>query len=146
MSPQGPRRPPDDLPTGGRLRRQRLRHRRARSRRRRTVILAFAGLGVGIAAAVVAGGFTATAAFRSSCDLDSLRPVAIGENSFVYAADGSLLGSIPAERNRQPVALRRVSPWMTKATIAIEDRRFYSHGGVDYEGIARARSSRAARR
>jgi penicillin-binding protein 1A len=56
----------------------------------------------------------------------------------VYAADGSSLGSIPAERNRQPVALSDISPWMRNATIAIEDRRFYSHGGVDYEGIARA--------
>ena len=27
---------------------------------------------------------------------------------------------------------------MAKATIAVEDRRFYQHGGVDYEGIARA--------
>ena len=27
---------------------------------------------------------------------------------------------------------------MTKATIAIEDRRFYQHGGVDWEGILRA--------
>ncbi len=27
---------------------------------------------------------------------------------------------------------------MRKATVAIEDRRFYEHGGVDYEGIARA--------
>ena len=27
---------------------------------------------------------------------------------------------------------------MPKATIAIEDRRFYEHGGVDYEGILRA--------
>ena len=50
--------------------------------------------------------------------------------------------------------LGRISPWLPKATVAVEDRRFYSHGGVDYEGIARAlwrtsapaRSSRAARR
>ena len=49
--------------------------------------------------------FTGAAVFMSSCDLDSLKPVEVGENSFVYAADGSLLGSIPAERNRQPVAL-----------------------------------------
>ena len=27
---------------------------------------------------------------------------------------------------------------MAKATVAIEDRRFYKHGGVDYEGIVRA--------
>src|SRR5205085_6199993 len=74
----------------------------------------------------------------SSCDLNSLRPVDIGANSFVFARDGSLLGSIPAERNREPVPLWRIAPWMPKATIAIEDRRFYQHGGVDYEGIARA--------
>src|SRR5204862_6254140 len=70
--------------------------------------------------------------------LSSLRPVSIGQNSFVYAADGALLGSIPAERNRQPVPLSRISPWMAKAVIATEDRRFYQHGGVDYEGIGRA--------
>ena len=62
----------------------------------------------------------------------------IGQNTFVYAADGSLLGAIPAERNRQVVPLARVSPWIPKATIAIEDRRFYSHGGIDPQGIARA--------
>ena len=95
-------------------------------------------LAVLVPCALVAAGFTATAAFRSSCSLSSLRPVTIGQNSFVYAADGSLLGSIPAERNREPVSLRAVSPWMRKATVAIEDRRFYSHGGVDYVGITRA--------
>jgi penicillin-binding protein 1A len=75
---------------------------------------------------------------RDRCDLSALRPVKIGQNSFVYAADGSLLGAIPAERNRQVVGYRRVSPWLVGATVAIEDRRFYSHGGVDAEGIARA--------
>src|SRR5919204_427094 len=62
----------------------------------------------------------------------------IGQNSFVYAANGALLGSIPAERNRTPVRLGRISPWTLKATVAIEDHRFYTHGGVDYEGIIRA--------
>ena len=77
-------------------------------------------------------------AFGSSCDLRSLKEVSIGANSFVYAADGSLLGSIPAERNRQPVSLQRMSRWVPRATVAIEDRRFYEHGGLDAEGIARA--------
>ena len=31
-----------------------------------------------------------------------------------------------------------MSPWLAKATVAIEDRRFYEHGGIDYLGIARA--------
>ena len=31
-----------------------------------------------------------------------------------------------------------MSKWLPLASVAIEDRRFYQHGGVDYEGIARA--------
>ena len=31
-----------------------------------------------------------------------------------------------------------MSPWLPKATVAIEDRRFYQHGGIDSVGIARA--------
>ena len=31
-----------------------------------------------------------------------------------------------------------MSIWIRKATIAVEDRRFFKHGGVDIEGIARA--------
>jgi len=36
------------------------------------------------------------------------------------------------------VHLRAVSHWMRDATVAVEDRRFYSNRGVDYEAIARA--------
>ena len=95
-----------------------------------------------IVAAVLAvagvGGGAAVFAYGSSCDLDSLTEINIGANTFVYAADGSLLGSIPAERNREPVGADRMSTWMRKSTIAVEDRRFFEHGGVDIEGIARA--------
>ena len=87
---------------------------------------------------VVAGTVGATAVFGSRCDLNALRPVAVGQNSFVYAANGAELGVIPAERNRTPVTRGEISPWVPKATVAIEDRRFYSHGGVDPVGIARA--------
>jgi hypothetical protein len=83
-----------------------------------------------VAAGVAAGAAVLT--FGERCDLSSLRPVKIGQNSFVYAADGSLLGAIPAERNRQVVPYGRISPWLTRATVAIEDQRFYSHGGVDF--------------
>ena len=31
-----------------------------------------------------------------------------------------------------------MSRWVSKATVAIEDRRFYEHGALDPEGIARA--------
>src|SRR5262249_10880940 len=83
-------------------------------------------------------GFGAGAALSQDCSLSSLKPVNIGANTFVYAADGSLLGSIPAERNREPVPMKRMSSWLPKATVAVEDKRFYQHGGVDYVGILRA--------
>ena len=117
------------------------RHRRQRAvrrRRRRTAIvatfLAIAALGT----AAIVGGGAAVFAYGASCDLSSLHSTKIGENSFVYAANGALLGVIPAERNRQPVAARDMALMVRKATIAIEDRRFHEHGGVDLEGIARA--------
>ncbi len=94
-----------------------------------------------LAGLLVAGGVAATGgvyAFSGGCDLDQVPPESIGQNTFVYAADGSLLGSIPAEQNRQVVPLSRISPWMPRATIAIEDRRFFDHEGVDPEGIVRA--------
>jgi penicillin-binding protein 1A len=87
---------------------------------------------------LVVSSFTGAAVWMNSCDLDTLNPVEVGQNSFVFAADGSLLGSIPAERNRQPVGLDQISPWAPKATIAIEDRRFYNHGALDWFGIVRA--------
>ena len=118
----------------------RKRNRRGRHRRKRRAGVHPRGRSSSCCIAIVRrGSASATGtAFSPSCDLSSLHPVAIGQNSFVYAADGSLLGSIPAERNREPVPLGRMSPWLPKATIAVEDRRFYQHGGVDYEGIARA--------
>jgi penicillin-binding protein 1A len=119
---------------------QRLRKRRrerVRNRRRRAGRLAL-GILLGTLLFLVVSSFTGAAVFMSSCDLDSLKPVEVGENSFVYAADGSLLGSIPAERNRQPVPLVQISPWVPKATVAIEDRRFFSHGALDWLGIVRA--------
>jgi penicillin-binding protein 1A len=119
--------------------RTRARHqRRARQkRRRRGALVGFAVVAAILAVAGIGGG-AAVFAYGSSCDLDSLREVKIGENTFVYAADGSLLGSIPAEKNRESVEAEEMSIWIRKATIAVEDRRFFEHGGVDVEGIARA--------
>ena len=55
-------------------------------------------LGVG---AVRLGGAASVGELRP---VHSLQPVSIGQNSFVYAADGSRLGSIPAAGgNREPV-------------------------------------------
>jgi len=135
VTPPPPRGPDDGLDSL--LRRGRRRRSRIKGRHRRRTTVIFVVLVV-ILAAAIASGVGAVAKFQSDCSLQELKAVEIGQNSFVYAANGSLLGSIPAERNRTPVPLAKVSPWMAKATVAIEDHRFYEHGGVDYEGIARA--------
>ena len=135
MRPVRGRRAPLDLDTL----RPRGRHQRAtrRRRRRRGTLAAVAAIAaLGLTAGI--GGTAAVLAYGSSCDLGSLQSVRIGQNTFLYAADGTLLGSIPAERNRQPVTAEGMSLWVRKATIAVEDRRFFGHGGVDLEGIARA--------
>ena len=136
----GRRRPPDEL--DDLIRRAQKRRLRVQKKRRRHAAIV-ATLLVLVVGGVVAVGFGGAAAFEASCSLSELRPVSTGPqggpaNTFVYASNGSLLGAIPADKNRQPVALRQVSRWMPKATVAIEDRRFYKHGGVDYKGIVRA--------
>jgi penicillin-binding protein 1A len=119
-------------------RRRRQRRRRDRVISRRFAILLALAIVLGGIAAVVAAAFTSANGVLNACSLASLKPVSIGQNSFVYAADGSVLGAIPAERNRQPVTLNQMSPLVAQATVDVEDRRFYEHGGLDYEGIIRA--------
>ena len=55
----------------------------------------------------------------------------------VFAADGVLLGEFGEERrNFLPIA--QIPKVMRDAVLAIEDARFYDHGGVDYKGMLRA--------
>ena len=44
----------------------------------------------------------------------------------------------PHDENRIIVPLDQVAPIMQKAQVAIEDSRFYEHGGVDLRGVVRA--------
>ena len=78
-------------------RRRRNRRHRDKVQSRRFVLVSILAIVLTGSAVLVAAAFTGAQAFINSCSLASLKPVSIGENSFVYAADGSLLGSIPAE-------------------------------------------------
>jgi len=55
----------------------------------------------------------------------------------ILADDGSLIGNF-GDLFGQPVTLKQMSPNLPKAVIATEDRRFYSHFGVDPVGLVRA--------
>src|SRR4051794_25186549 len=70
--------------------------------------------------------------------LDSLKPQDQGSTSVVYAADGTRLGFIQANILRTPMPAAAIPNVARDATIAIEDRRFFDHKGVDFEGVVRA--------
>jgi penicillin-binding protein 1A len=55
----------------------------------------------------------------------------------ITGSDGSVL-AVRGEMPGANVALKDLPPYLPKAFIAIEDRRFYSHHGIDPIGIARA--------
>lgn len=52
--------------------------------------------------------------------------------------NGSLLFRIYEDENRTLVPLSQISPQLVQATIAIEDKDFYHHGGFSFDGILRA--------
>ncbi|HSO92026.1 MAG TPA: transglycosylase domain-containing protein [Arthrobacter sp.] len=64
------------------------------------------------------------------------------QSTSILASDGSVIANLYAE-NRTRVSLDEMSPFVKDAVIAIEDSRFYEHGGVDTTGIMRALVSTA---
>lgn len=55
----------------------------------------------------------------------------------IYSAEGDLLGEFGEER-RNLTPIKDIPKVMSNAVLAIEDARFYQHGGVDYMGVIRA--------
>ncbi|HJQ51332.1 MAG TPA: transglycosylase domain-containing protein, partial [Gaiellaceae bacterium] len=90
------------------------------------------------ALAVTTVAFTGRQILLSTCSFADLRPLKLGENSFLYTNRMRLLGVVPSATNRQPLPLAKISSWLPEATVAIEDARFWQHGALDYQGIARA--------
>ncbi|MGN1079468.1 MAG: transglycosylase domain-containing protein [Alphaproteobacteria bacterium] len=56
---------------------------------------------------------------------------------YILAADGSEIASYGSQYGR-PVELKRLPDYVAQAVIATEDRRFYSHFGIDPRSVARA--------
>lgn len=62
----------------------------------------------------------------------------LAQTTFVTDAAGNELATFNAGENRVPVALGDVPPVLVQAVIATEDRKFYSHHGVDPRALVRA--------
>ncbi len=120
-------------------RRERQRRRnRSRGGASRVVFL---GLGVIIATLAIGGlsavGYVVSIA-NSAPSIESLKAKDQGENSIIFAADGEKLGVIASDTLRREVPSGSIPEDMKNATVAIEDKRFYQHKGVDFEGVVRA--------
>lgn len=64
------------------------------------------------------------------------RPEQLG---YIYASDAkTVLAVLRGDENRIVVPSEEISPIMKQAIVAVEDRRFWEHRGVDFRGIVRA--------
>ncbi|HEY1538701.1 MAG TPA: transglycosylase domain-containing protein [Solirubrobacteraceae bacterium] len=123
---------------------ERQRRRRRRGGAARVIILSLAVLAAGSVIAILSAVGYVVGIANSAPDLSSLKPEEPGRTSTVFAADGQSLGNIQNNIVRFTVSSADIPQSMKDATVAIEDQRFYSHKGVDFEGIIRAAFKNAA--
>jgi penicillin-binding protein 1A len=70
--------------------------------------------------------------------LEAKKEFAEAKNSQVVDDQGNPIGTLLNNENRILVDSGEISPYMKEAAVAIEDRRFYEHNGVDLQGLFRA--------
>ncbi len=70
--------------------------------------------------------------------LEAKKEFAEAKNSEVVDDQGNRIGTLLNNNNRILVDSGDISPYMKEAAVAIEDRRFYEHSGVDLKGLFRA--------
>ncbi|RAN72757.1 hypothetical protein B5P43_31670 [Bacillus sp. SRB_336] len=88
--------------------------------------------------AVALTGNTATSSIDFFDHLPDQMNVGVpAQSSKILASDGSELATF-YNQNRTNVKLADISPFMKNAAIAIEDARYYEHGGIDTKGLMRA--------
>jgi penicillin-binding protein 1A len=102
------------------------------------VILVICAVIAGLfAAGALTVGLVLTMAYPKLPDLDAITDYRPKVPLRIFSADGVLIGEFGEER-RNLTHIKDIPDIMKKAVLAIEDDRFYEHGGVDYQGILRA--------
>jgi len=87
-------------------------------------------------ALVLLGGLVAWYAYHLP-DVDAMAAAARQPSVTLMAADGTLLASY-GEIHGARVSVSELPPHLPLAVLAVEDRRFYQHPGVDFRGLLRA--------
>ena len=94
------------------------------------VLAGLAGLAIFLAVALAV-------AYPNLPDISALSDYRPKQPLRVYTADGVIIGEFGEERRRL-TPIDEIPKIMKDAVLAIEDARFFSHGGVDYLGVVRA--------
>ena len=66
--------------------------------------------------------------------IEQLTNPKIAQSSTIYSNDGVELGKFFTE-NRQTIDSAQMSPWLFKALISTEDKRFFEHSGIDLQSM-----------
>lgn len=93
--------------------------------------------GAALLALLAAFGLYLAALIPASPGIDDLRQVQAARPSVLLSADGQVLATF-RKRQQEPVPLAKVSPYVVKALLDTEDRRFYDHHGLDIRRTASA--------
>ncbi|MEY2780521.1 MAG: hypothetical protein RL307_225 [Pseudomonadota bacterium] len=97
-------------------------------------------IGLSTAAVLAAGllvGVMLAMAYPKLPDVANLSDYRPKQSMRIFSVDGKLMGEFGEER-RKMVPFKDIPAVMKQAVLAVEDARFYQHGGVDYIGLIRA--------
>jgi membrane peptidoglycan carboxypeptidase len=144
-----PWRPPLPVRKQPRWRRSRARLTVRRRRRRRDQqsarygLLVATTLGILLLAIVLISTATAAGSAYAYYSSESQAVANLATNHLfqttrIYDRFGRLLYQLYGQGRRTYVSYDHISPWVIKATVDVEDKTFWTNGGVDFQGIVRA--------
>jgi penicillin-binding protein 1A len=114
----------------------------AKKKRSRSLLLSLLGygFGAGMVLFIIGSAGIGYLLWKNSKDLPDYESLAKYEPPVmtrIHAHDGSLIAEFARER-RIYVPINTIPPLLVGAFLSAEDRRFYDHGGIDFQGLVRA--------
>lgn len=101
-----------------------------------TVLVLLAAIAALSVCYVVAVYYYTTYQVSAPINYASLRPEQYVTN--IYDSNANHIDKLHGEENREYATISEIPVYLKNAVVAVEDMRFYSHGGVDLESVARA--------
>jgi penicillin-binding protein 1A len=109
-----------------------------RSRRRRWLADIALGLVLAVLVVLACGAGIVAGAVRGMPSLASFMARPVAQTTLLYDRNGHLIGQVHGATDRLVVSSAQIPAALKQATVAIEDKRFYHHHGIDFLSVARA--------